>query len=260
MISELKAVGISLCISVTFISIFYVQKLIAPSVKKSTYRLTVIFLAFLVNFAILMHYDAVHPVYAFGDSVCSLLFILTTVCLFIGPIFQNYFKFMSRYNIVKDKNGFLKNNLRSFIYDFPIIDVIIAPALEELLYRYAGGNLWLKANISDLKVIFLSPLIFGVAHFHHFFELHGPWQKRLIKCIIQVGFTSLFGFWTTFCWIKTHGLLTCMILHGFCNYMQFPDFAEALNWPNLSQRKVLYTSYISGIIIYVLLTYIIAKY
>lgn len=256
MISKLGAVLTSLAITIVFISIFYVQQFIAPNVTKFTYRLTVMSGTAVFNILFLVYIGAARPIYVFGDIICSALFIFTTVSLFIGPMFQYYFSFENRYKYAKDKKVFWRTFFRETYQDLRPLP----PIIEEILYRYCNGNMWESAGISQLKIIFISPFLFGIAHFHHFFESTSPWKKKLLKVLIQVCFTSLFGFWTTFCWVKTHGLLTCIILHQFCNYMQFPNFNAAMNWPNLSQRKAIYTAYIAGLIIFCCFTYIIAKY
>lgn len=257
MISKLGAVFTTLATTIIFIAFFYLQKYLAPNVATFTYRITVMSTATVFNILLLVYIGAVRPVYVFGDAICSALFITTTVALFIGPMFQYYFLFDNRYKLAKDKKEFMSRFWRELFSDF----CFSVPIIEEVLYRFCNGNIWEHAGISQLKIIFISPFIFGFAHFHHFFEKTSiPWQRRLLISLIQVGFTSLFGFWTSFCWVKTHGLLTCIILHLFCNYMEFPDFGAALNWPNIYQRKSLYTAYIAGIIIFCCFTYIIAKY
>ena len=252
---------ISIFFSVIMIGIFYVQHIIAPKISTQKYRLSVMVIISIINLYVLDRFDALFPLAVFGPFPTFLLFILATFLLFVGPMLQNYLQIQKIVMRVPDKEKYVKLMIKNKIKQFPIVDVIVAPIIEEFLYRYCNGNLWINAEISTLKIIFVSPLIFGLAHFHHFFEtpdLKHKWKKALLRVLIQVGFTSLFGFWNQFCWVKTHGLLTCILLHAFCNYMQFPDFDEAFHWPDPKQRKKLILTYITGIVIFVVFTLLIS--
>lgn len=259
---KVTVVCISILFSVLMIALFYVQHIIAPNMNKRYYRLGVMVIIAFLNFLIMDSFDALIPLNIFGPTCAALLFIISTVGLFIGPIFQNYLNDLHAESRIPDKAKYREIKRKQRIQNFPYMDVIIAPIIEEVLYRYCNGNLWMSVGISNSKIIFCSPLIFGLAHFHHFFEtedLAKYWKRALLTCIIQVGFTSLFGFWNQFCWVKTRGILTCIILHSFCNYMQFPNFKEAINWPFIQERRRLYTAYIAGIIIFCVLTLILVK-
>ena len=258
---KISVVLISIFFSILMIGLFYMQHFIAPKFSQKYYRLIIMFLIAVVNLFIMDDYDALTPVYVFGPILKSFLFILASVLLFLGPIYQNYLIIEKMISRSPDKEKYIKLTIKSRITTLPIIDVVIGPILEELLYRYCNGNLWMNVEIKTWKIIFISPLIFGLAHFHHFFEasdLKHHWKPVLKRTLLQVGFSSLFGFWDQFCYVKTRGLLTCIIIHGFCNYMQFPDFAGAFNWPDQKQRKELLQVYILGIILFIIFTIILS--
>lgn len=87
----------------------------------------------------------------------------------------------------------------------------------------------LAAQTSVTKTIFLSPVIFGLAHFHHFYEFrvthsHVPVATGLLRSLFQFGYTSLFGAYVTFLFLRTGSLLTIFVVHAFCNCMGFPRF------------------------------------
>jgi prenyl protein peptidase len=87
----------------------------------------------------------------------------------------------------------------------------------------------LMARTSVLRTIFLSPVIFGLAHFHHFYEFrvmhpHVPVVTGLLRSLLQFGYTSLFGAYATFLFLRTGSLLAVFVVHAFCNIMGLPRF------------------------------------
>lgn len=83
------------------------------------------------------------------------------------------------------------------------------------------------AQTSVTRTIFLSPVIFGLAHFHHFYEFrvthpHEPVVAALLRSLFQLTYTSLFGAYATFLFLRTGSLLAIFVVHAFCNVMGLP--------------------------------------
>lgn len=77
------------------------------------------------------------------------------------------------------------------------------------------------------QTIFLSPVVFGLAHFHHFYEFRlsnpgVPLAAALARSVFQLGFTALFGAYATFIYLRTGSLLAVCAIHAFCNCMGLP--------------------------------------
>lgn len=75
--------------------------------------------------------------------------------------------------------------------------------------------------------ILLSPLVFGLAHIHHFYEFRitNPQVHvtvAIIRSLFQLSYTTLFGAYATFLFLRTGSLLTVFLVHGFCNSMGLP--------------------------------------
>lgn len=73
------------------------------------------------------------------------------------------------------------------------------------------------------STIFLSPLIFGLAHIHHFYEFRitnakTPITAALARSVLQFAYTYLFGVFATFIFLRTGSLLAIIAIHMFCNY------------------------------------------
>jgi prenyl protein peptidase len=85
------------------------------------------------------------------------------------------------------------------------------------------------AGFSGKQTVFLTPLYFGIAHLHHLYEFritHPEVQMFLavLRSLFQFTYTSLFGFFATFVYLRTGNVYTCMLAHTFCNWMGLPRF------------------------------------
>ncbi|KAI1812862.1 CaaX protease, partial [Poronia punctata] len=150
--------------------------------------------------------------------------LLLTAILFSGPLYEALFV-RGTWRYFSDSQFF------SEIYsDWQIWrNVIVGPFTEEVLFRSASVSLMVLAQTPVARTIFLSPVIFGLAHFHHLYEFrithpHVPAITGILRSILQFGYTSLFGAYATFVFLRTGSLLAIFVLHAFCNVMGLPRF------------------------------------
>lgn len=103
------------------------------------------------------------------------------------------------------------------------------PATEEILFRSASVPLLLLSGASTTTIVFLTPIIFGLAHVHHFYEFrithpHTPVVNAVLRSVLQFSYTTLFGGYATFLYLRTASLLSVILVHAFCNWIGFPRF------------------------------------
>jgi prenyl protein peptidase len=108
---------------------------------------------------------------------------------------------------------------------------------EEILFRSASVPLLLLSQTSNRTTIFLTPIIFGLAHVHHFYEFrvthpHTPVMAAFLRSLLQFTYTTLFGGYATFLYLRTGSLLAVILVHAFCNWMGFPRFWGRLTYDN----------------------------
>ncbi|KAL7627134.1 CAAX prenyl protease [Parahypoxylon ruwenzoriense] len=148
--------------------------------------------------------------------------LLLTAVLFAGPLFET---------LVVDGGwrGWLALRLVSRISSEWTTwrNIVIGPFTEEVLFRSASVPLMLTAQTSVLTTIFVSPLVFGLAHLHHFYEVrvshpHVPAGVVALRCLFQLAYTSLFGAYATFLFLRSGSLLAVFVVHAFCNCMGLP--------------------------------------
>ncbi|OTB08470.1 hypothetical protein M426DRAFT_51977 [Hypoxylon sp. CI-4A] len=106
-------------------------------------------------------------------------------------------------------------------------NIVAGPFTEEVLFRSASVPLMLVARSSVTTTIFLSPLVFGLAHLHHFYEFRVTHPQIaaslvLMRSVMQLGYTTLFGAYATFLYLRSGSILAVFIVHAFCNCMGLP--------------------------------------
>jgi prenyl protein peptidase len=116
-------------------------------------------------------------------------------------------------------------------------DLFQGPVTEEVLFRSAAVPLLLLSQTSNTIIIFLTPVVFGLAHVHHFYEFrithpHTPIIGALLRSLLQLTYTTLFGGYATFIYMRTGSLMSVILVHAFCNWMGFPRF-----WGRLSSGQ-----------------------
>lgn len=101
------------------------------------------------------------------------------------------------------------------------------PTTEELIWRSLIIPLHLSAHVSPTTAVFVTPLYFGIAHVHHFYEFrithpHTPVVAGVARSLFQFAYTSLFGFFGAFVFVRTASLPAAIVAHAFCNWMGLP--------------------------------------
>lgn len=97
------------------------------------------------------------------------------------------------------------------------------------MFRSAIVPLHLLAHEAPGRIVFIAPLYFGIAHVHHFYEFRlthpdTPALAALLRSLFQFGYTTIFGWYATFVYMRTGSLLAVVVVHSFCNWCGLPRF------------------------------------
>jgi len=167
---------------------------------------------------------------AFSDITrCCIL----TLLLFLGPLFEtivverNLDDFRCGRAIVESLSSWI--GYRNFI---------AGPVTEEVVFRSVLIPIHLLAKISPTRIVFLTPLYFGIAHVHHFYEFtlthpQTPFLPALLRSVFQFAYTTLFGWFAAFIYLRTGSIYACIIIHTFCNWAGLPRFWGRVNRTSL---------------------------
>ncbi|KAI2773204.1 hypothetical protein F4815DRAFT_504390 [Daldinia loculata] len=148
--------------------------------------------------------------------------LLLTAILFAGPLYE-------RLVVDEGWRGWLSLQPLSDLFGELTTwrNIVAGPFTEEALFRSASVPLMLAAQTSVTTTVFLSPLVFGLAHLHHFYEFRithpqVPVTFGLLRSLMQLGYTTLFGAYATFLFLRSGSLIAVFVVHAFCNCMGLP--------------------------------------
>ncbi|KAL8791461.1 MAG: hypothetical protein Q9213_000078 [Squamulea squamosa] len=148
--------------------------------------------------------------------------LLLTALLFTGPIFEAAVVEGRWKDWVQGRT--LHESLSSWI---GWRNYVAGPITEEIIYRSLLVPLHLLTPLSPIRVVLLTPLYFGIAHIHHFYEFvlthpHTHWAPSIVRSLFQFTFTTVFGWYATFIFIRTGNILAVILVHTFCNWAGLP--------------------------------------
>lgn len=206
----------------------------APSVIQARVRAvtTTVTISTITTFYLLHSYGqlditaALHQLGIWPISPAAILqSLLLTFILYLGPLYNDIY-LQGQLSPVSQIWSELVTSLRSSI---GYRNYVAGPVTEELLFRSTILPIHILSPLSatPTKLIFLTPLYFGIAHVHHFYEFRlshpdTPLTPALLRTIFQFGYTSIFGWFASFIYLRTGSLYAVILIHTFCNYMGLP--------------------------------------
>jgi membrane protease YdiL (CAAX protease family) len=129
---------------------------------------------------------------------------------------------------------------------------LIAPITEELVFRCSIIPVLQASGMTDRSIIWISPMFFGFAHAHHAFLRYSqglPLFTVLLQTTFQFAYTTLFGMYCSYLYLRTMSVLAVCVCHAFCNIMGLPNLSFfGPTSPDYSTRHVLTVLLFTGII------------
>jgi prenyl protein peptidase len=205
----------------------------APSVIRARTRAvtSACIITTLIDIAIITQYGKATPLETLRllgwwpiDILAVLRTLLLCSILFVGPLFEA--------GIVEGgwKHWIRGSRVRETLSSWTgYRALVVGPITEEIVFRSVLIPLHLLANISPTRIVFISPLYFGIAHLHHLYEFRLthpeiPLLPAVLRTVLQFTYTSLFGFFAAFVYLRTGSLYAAIAAHSFCNWNGFPRF------------------------------------
>lgn len=171
--------------------------------------------------------------------------LFLTMILFLGPISMELYSGLSK---LYTEETYWLSNLTNLIW---IRNHIVAPFSEEFTYRSCMMPLLLQC-LPPLTAVFVNPLLFGVAHFHHMQErmkFGMEFGTALKIACFQFTYTSIFGAYSAYIFYRTGHFISVFIVHAFCNHMGFPDIMEVTTYKK-SKKIVICSIFVVGFVIW----------
>ncbi|KAL4238758.1 CAAX prenyl protease [Mactra antiquata] len=178
--------------------------------------------------------------------------LILTMVLFIGPLTLHYMDGVfrlylePRYWITSVKNTiWLRNH-------------VVAPLSEEFIFRACMLPL-LVPHFGEGWSVFICPLFFGVAHLHHMIEKITQHKEDVKEAFqtsaFQMAYTTVFGAYSAFLFLRTGHFIAPVLAHAFCNHMGFPAFNEVLAYNDKTLRWRLIAAFVFGLVAWIYLLY-----
>lgn len=260
-LSPLVSVGACFVIAVTYVASLYVWQSEHdrdhPSTIKRRFFSVFVVMLFAPIFVMTLSCDAVfrkHTMWEImgfrleGLLTAIALPLLLTAILFLGPLsgtltnglWRVYSEPMYWLNAVQNLK-WLRNHL-------------VAPLSEEFTFRACMLPLLLQ-TFRPHTAMLITPLLFGLAHLHHIKErLRDGMPLRIVLTVsfFQFFYTTIFGIYSAYLFVRTGHFAAPFVAHAFCNHMGFPDFQEVLSQPD--QRKIIFIGlYVLGLVGWIML-------
>ncbi|KAF9174677.1 hypothetical protein BGX21_000418 [Mortierella sp. AD011] len=134
-------------------------------------------------------------------------------------------------------------------------NLVVGPISEEFIFRSCMVAVVAYSGAPSYAIIFGLPLVFGIAHIHHGYEAYlkrGATRRALLNATVlslfQFAYTTIFGWFTTFLFLRTSNLIGPCLCHTFCSIMGAPDvtniqyFGRWKNW--------LYLAFATGAVLF----------
>jgi len=182
----------------------------------------------------------------------ALLPLVLTMVLFLGPLVMAW---IDR----DDSVGSMLDRLRAALEwseyqrHLKLRNLVIGPLAEEWVFRVCMCPLLFGAGLSDVAIVFGSAFVFGLAHIHHVFDADVSWAV----VAVQFTYTSLFGAYSSYLFLRTGHLVGPLLAHSFCNSQGLPNFGGV---PGHTHARTLSAAFIVGRASFALLVFLDAIY
>ncbi|KAJ7628029.1 hypothetical protein DFH06DRAFT_726465 [Mycena polygramma] len=180
--------------------------------------------------------------------------LLQAPLLFLGPIYGSY--------LGRTLPGQTKYSVQHDLFDMfgtwiGFRNYVWGPFTEEVVFRACILSAYAMGGAIRWKMITFAPLVFGPAHVHHAWEVYNRCGRSkdalryaTMSSAFQTAYTTLFGAYASFLFLRTSSLLPPLTAHIFCNIMGLPDIhGEMQRFPEQRQRII--GAYALGIILFI---------
>ena len=153
-----------------------------------------------------------------------------TICFFAGHILA----------IAIYRQAECKKKIKTASNRFLVIlrNYFIAPASEEITYRLVINQILHLSQFKPFSSSLISSSLFSLAHSHHYLlRNYTGYHVNLAIAFCQIFYTFLFALYASVIYWQSESVWGCIVLHSFCNLLEFPDF-ELIN----SDRRLFYTT------------------
>jgi len=131
-------------------------------------------------------------------------------------------------------------------------NLVFAPLTEEIVFRGSIVSALARTTLSTGSIVIIAPLFFGSAHIHHALVKLRQGDSPMtvaIQTAVQFAYTSLFGSYASFAYLRSRSILAVTLSHSFCNAMGLPNLQFVRKGGHLhSYRMWLLAAHVGGVV------------
>ncbi|SNX87971.1 related to CAAX prenyl protease 2 [Melanopsichium pennsylvanicum] len=179
--------------------------------------------------------------------------LLLTSLLFLGPITVS---FLDRQLPFQRFFSFHRDLVEKVTTLAGIRNFLVGPITEELVFRTAILTTLLFSGVSNIKLIFASPIFFGIAHAHHAYNVYlqggrttNAAFRGLSIATLQFAYTGVFGWYANFLFLRSGSILGSTTAHIFCNIMGLPNPIDACE-RHPTSKSLIWIAHAAGIVLF----------
>ncbi|KAI3642508.1 hypothetical protein MP228_012063 [Amoeboaphelidium protococcarum] len=176
--------------------------------------------------------------------------VFVAISLVLGPVIVQILYYGSVVQYLKAQIEFEQSWLLIILRNF-----VIAPAVEEFIYRVCITYLLQRDGFTNMQIILLAPQFFGFSHLHHLFgklrvaKLRSEAINAVLGTLLQYAYTSVFGMIASQLYLRTQSFLTICVVHSIYNIIAFPDvYGDLIT--DRGQRVRNWSLYIMGVVVF----------
>ncbi|KAI6041423.1 CAAX protease self-immunity-domain-containing protein [Pisolithus marmoratus] len=189
-----------------------------------------------------------------GITFSGLLPFFVTPVLYLGPLYSRFLVGTLPFQ----RNWTYQEDFVPVFYSVTgIRNYVVAPITEEVVFRACVLSGYYLANASKARMILLSPLAFGAAHIHHGWETYNRYgrspaalKRAAIGTAFQFAYTTIFGFYCSYLFLRTGSVFPPIAAHVFCNVMGVPQPGYDIG-QRPDRKLAIVLAYLSGIFLFV---------
>lgn len=131
---------------------------------------------------------------------------------------------------------------------------IVGPLTEEVVFRSTILAVSLLGRLSLKSLVFGTPMWFGIAHAHHGLEMYkkngrngAAALQAILTTLFQLTYTTLFGWFASYLYLRTGSILPPLSAHIYCNVMgMYLPTTAIKRYPG--KKTLIWGTYLAGIV------------
>uniref|UniRef100_A0A8D8N554 CAAX prenyl protease 2 n=1 Tax=Culex pipiens TaxID=7175 RepID=A0A8D8N554_CULPI len=261
-LSAAISVGACFIISVIYVASLYVWRSKHDRDHPSTIKrrffsvfvvmiISPVFVALLTSEGVFQRYS-VWQIMGFrleGLFTAIVLPLVLTATLFLGPLSVTLTNGLWR---IYSEPMYWVNAVQNLMW---LRNHLVAPLSEEFTFRACMLPLLLQTFRPHVAML-ITPLLFGLAHLHHIKERlrdGTPLRVVLTVSFFQFFYTTIFGIYSAYLFVRSGHFAAPFVAHAFCNHMGFPDLQEVTSQPSERRKALFIGLYVLGFVGWIVL-------